>query len=113
MRTTRLLRSSLRALGRHRLRTAFMTLGSVIGVAALTFVLTIGAAAQRKLLTTVRQLFGPSAIVVSAGGGFFMGGPRGDSARLTLDDVAALGEALPEVEAWDPMQVVPGAQVRR
>jgi putative ABC transport system permease protein len=90
-----------------------MMLGSVIGVAALTFVLTIGAAAQRKLLTTVRQLFGPSSIVVTSGGGFFMGGPRGEAARLTLDDASALAEALSEIEAWDPMQVVPGTSVRR
>jgi len=113
MTRTRLLRSSLKAMGRHKLRSGFMMLGSFIGVAALTFVLTIGAAAQQKLLTTVRQLFGPSSIIVSSGGGFFMGGPRGEAARLTLDDAAALAEALPEIEAWDPMQVVPGTSVRR
>jgi putative ABC transport system permease protein len=113
MSTTRLLRSSLRAMGRHRLRSGFMMMGSLIGVAALTFVLTIGAAAQRKILATVRALFGASSIIVTGGGGFFMGGPRGDAARLTLDDAAALAQAVPEIEAWDPMQVVPSAQVRR
>jgi putative ABC transport system permease protein len=112
MNTARLLRSSLRALGRHKLRCVAMMAGSLIGVAALTFILTIGAAAQRKLLETVRQLFGPSAIVVSSGGGFFLGGPRGDAARLTLDDAAALSE-LADVETWDPLQVVPAAPVRR
>jgi putative ABC transport system permease protein len=109
----RLLRSSVAALGRHRLRSGIMMLGSLVGVAALTFVLTIGRAAQQKLLVTVRQLFGPSSIVVTGGGGFFLGGPRGEASRLTLDDAAALADALPEVEAWDPMQVVPGAQLRR
>jgi ABC-type lipoprotein release transport system permease subunit len=113
MSTRRLLRDSLRAMARHKLRSGFMMLGSLVGVAALTLVLTIGGAAQRKLLTTIRQLFGPSSIVVSSGGGFFLGGPRGESARLTLDDAAALADALPEIEAWDPMQVVPGASVRR
>lgn len=113
MSTARLLRDSLKTLGRHKLRSSFMMMGSLIGVAALTFVLTIGAAAQRKLLDTVRQLFGPSSIVVSGGGGFFMGGPRGEAARLTLDDAAALAEEVPGIEAWDPLQVVPDAQVRR
>ena len=113
MSTTRLLQSSLRAMGRHKLRSGFMMLGSFIGVAALTFVLTIGGAAQQKLLTTVGQLFGPSSIIVSSGGGFFMGGPRGEAVRLTLDDGAALAAALPEIEAWDPMQVLPGASIRR
>jgi putative ABC transport system permease protein len=111
--TARLLRSSLRAMGRQKLRSGFMMLGSVVGVAALTFVLTIGAAAQRKIMATVRQLFGPSSIIVTSGGGFFLGGPRGEGARLTLDDAAALAAALPQIEAWDPLQVVPAAPVRR
>ncbi len=113
MSTTRLLGSCLKVMGRHKLRSGFMMLGSLIGVAALTFVLTIGAAAQNKILATVRQLFGPSSIIVTSGGGFFLGGPRGEAARLTLDDVTALAEALPDIETWDPLQVVPGAQVRR
>ena len=113
MSRARLFRTSLQALGRHKLRSAFMTTGTLIGVAALTFVLTVGAGAQRKLLETVRQLFGPSAVVVSSGGGFFLGGPRGEAARLTLDDAAALAEAVPDVETWDPVQVVPSAAVRR
>jgi putative ABC transport system permease protein len=113
MSTTRLLGSSLKALSRHKLRSTFMMMGSLIGVAALTFVLTIGAAAQAKLLDTVRQLFGPSSIVVTGGGGFFMGGPRGEAARLTLDDAAAVAEEVSEVETWDPIEVVPGSQVRR
>ena len=79
-------------------------------MAALTFVLTIGAGrAGEAPRRPSRQLFGPSAIVVTAGGGFFLGGPRGAAARLTLDDAAALAEALPEIEAWDPMQIVPSA----
>ena len=59
MSTIRLLRSALRAMGRHKLRSGFMMLGSFIGVAALTFVLTIGTAAQQKLLIqefSIRQL---------------------------------------------------------
>jgi putative ABC transport system permease protein len=113
MSTTRLLRSSLKAMGRYKLRTGFMMLGSVIGVAALTFVLTIGAAAQQKILTTVRQLFGPSSIIVTSGGGFIMGGPHAEGARLTLDDAKALADALPEIETWDPMQAVSPTSVRR
>src|SRR5262249_17419848 len=112
MSTARLLRSSLKMMGRYKLRSGFMMLGSLIGVAALTFVLTIGAAAQRKLLATVRQLFGPSSIVVTSGG-VFMGGPHGPAGRITLDDAAALATAIPELEAWDPMQVVAAAPARR
>jgi len=37
-------------MGRYKLRTYFMMLGSLIGVAALTFVLSIGKLAPQKIL---------------------------------------------------------------
>jgi len=112
MNTHRLVTSSLRVMARYKLRSGFMMLGSVVGVAALTFVLSVGKAAERKILGTVRQLFGASSIVVSSGGGFFMGGPRGEGARLTLDDIEALAGELAAIEIWDPLQVIPAAQAR-
>jgi putative ABC transport system permease protein len=113
MNATRLLKSSLGVMARYKLRTAFMMLGSLVGVGALTFVITVGGAAERKILDTVHQIFGESSVIVSAGGGFFMGGPRGEAARMTLDDVEALAAQIPAVEVWDPMQVLPNAEVRR
>ena len=112
MRALRIAASSIRALARYKLRTAFMMLGTLLGVAALTFVVTAGQAASNKLLQTVHQLFGASSIVVSAGGGFFLGGPR-DAARLTVDDVEAVVRDVPGIEAWDPAVVVPDTAVRR
>ena len=112
MSTLRIARSSVRSLARYKLRTAFMMLGTLVGVAALTFVISVGKAAEKKLLATVRQLFGSSSIVVTAGGGFFMGGPRGETARLTLDDVEAVVRDVPGIETWDPMLVVPDTSVR-
>jgi hypothetical protein len=38
MNTSRFLRHSIHGLSRHRLRTAFIMLSSLVGVAALTFV---------------------------------------------------------------------------
>jgi putative ABC transport system permease protein len=112
MSTGRLVAHSVHALARYRLRTCFMMIGSLVGVAALTFVVSIGQGAKRKMLTTVRQIFGESGIMISAGGHQMMGGPRPGAARLTLDDIEALSKALPEIEAWDPQQTMPAA-VRR
>jgi len=81
MNTGRLIAHSVRALARYRLRTCFIMLASLVGVAALTFVLSIGRGAQRKMLTTVRQIFGDSAILIGAGPHQIMGGPRADAAR--------------------------------
>jgi putative ABC transport system permease protein len=82
-----------------------MMLGTLVGVTALTLVVSIGAGAERKILKTIHQIFGTSSVLVYSGGGVFVGGPRVESARLTLDDVEALARELPAVEAWDPQQV--------
>jgi hypothetical protein len=76
---------------RYPLRTIIMMLGSFVGVALLMFVLSVGRGAQTLMLRTVRQILGDQAILVMAGGGTMMGGPRGGSARLTIDDLDAVG----------------------
>jgi len=93
-------------MARFKLRSGFMMLGSLIGVAALTLVLSIGKGAERKILATVRQIFGASSIVVFSGGGRLMGGPHAGASRLTLADVEDLARDLPAVEAWDPQQAM-------
>lgn len=112
MRTSRLLGSSLAAMTRWRLRTAFLILGSLVGVAALTLVVSIGQGAERRVLGTVKQLFGETAIIVQAGGASLMG-PRGEAARLTLDDLAAVAREVPEIEVWDAQQEPPRVPARR
>lgn len=106
MKNTRLARHSLRMMGRYKLRTSFMMLGSVIGIAALTFVIAVGQSAQRKILKTVGQMFGDSGIVIHDGGGEMMGGPRGVGTRLKIDDITAIAKELSGIEAWDPMQTI-------
>lgn len=102
----RLARHSLRMMSRYKLRTGFMMLGSVIGVAGLTFVISVGQSAQRKILKTVGQMFGDSGIVIHDGGGEMMGGPHGPGTRLRIEDIAAIAKELPGIEAWDPMQTI-------
>ncbi len=108
----RLLAHSLRTAARHKLRSAFMMLGSFVGVAVLVLVVSIGEGADRKIQSTLRQLFSASSIVVVSGGGRFMGGPRPDGPRLTLDDIEAVVSEVPDIEVWDPQQAIPEAQVR-
>ncbi|HSS78855.1 MAG TPA: ABC transporter permease [Thermoanaerobaculia bacterium] len=110
--TARLVAHSFKALNRFRFRSAFLMLGSLVGVAALTLVVSIGEAAERKIVSTVRQLFGGSSILLVTGGGRLIGGPRPGAARLTLDEVAGIVRQLPEVEAWDPQQGLTNEPVR-
>jgi putative ABC transport system permease protein len=112
MRTARLVAESLRTLQRHKLRSAFVMMGTLIGVAALNLVVSVGSGVEKKLLETVRMYFSAHSILVSSGGNLLAGGPRGDSARMTLEDMEAIAAALPEIETWDPMQILNPAQAR-
>jgi putative ABC transport system permease protein len=99
--------------GRYRLRTCSMMLGSLIGVAALTLIVSIGTGAERKVLQTQRNFFNPSTILVTNGGGMLRSGPRAEGSRLSIDDIQELARALPSIETWDPVAVLGEAQVRR
>jgi len=108
----RLITNSFAAIGRYKLRSAFIIVGTLIGTAALTIVIAAGGGVKRKMLSTVRQLFGASSILVMSGGTQFMGGPTANAARLTLDDIEAVAAEVPQIEAWDPQQAIPNASVR-
>jgi|SRR5579859_3386574 len=106
MKAIRLASHSMRMMKRYKLRTSFMMLGSFIGVAALTFVVSAGQSAERKVLEMVTQMFGDSGIVIRVGGGEDVGGPRGAGTRLKIDDIAAIAKEVPGIEDWDPMQTL-------
>jgi len=113
MTTNRLLQQAARSMRRYPLRTIIMMLGSFVGVALLMFVLSVGRGAQTLMLRTVRQILGDQAILVMAGGGTMMGGPRGGSARLTIDDLDAVAREVPQIDSWDPIVQSFGASVKR
>jgi MacB-like periplasmic core domain len=104
MSTTRLVVHSLSALTRYPLRSAFVMLASLVGVAALTLVVSVGQGVQAKVARTVGQVLGDSSILVMSGGSRILGSPRAGASRLTIDDVRTVAAELDEIEAWDPQQ---------
>ena len=96
------LRTALRALGRHKLRTALTTLGMTIGVAAVITMVALGTGAQETVADDVRSA-GTNLIRVDAGN-FTRGGEDskiatglGSASTLTPADAAAIG-AMPGVK---------------
>ena len=90
------LRIALRALGRHKLRTALTTLGMTIGVGAVITMIALGTGAQETVADDVRSA-GTNLIRVDAGN-FTRGGEEskiatglGSASTLTPDDAAAIG----------------------
>jgi putative ABC transport system permease protein len=112
MSTGRLLAHSQRMLRRYPVRGLLTASGSLIGVAALTVVLSLGGIANQRVIDTVHQLFGGASIGIVAGGAQFLGGPHGDTARLTIDDIDAVAHEVPRIVQWDP-QLAMRAAVKR
>jgi putative ABC transport system permease protein len=106
MSSARLVTHSVRVMARYRLRSAFVMLGSLVGVAALTVVVSLAQGVQVKVLKTVGQILGDSSILVISGGSRIMGSPRAGASRLTIDDLTAVAEELGDIHAWDPQQDV-------
>jgi putative ABC transport system permease protein len=113
MKASYLFRQSARSMTRYKLRTAFMMLGSLVGVAALTFAVSLGQGVQGKVVKTVKQIMGDGAIIVVGGGSRMMGSPRAGASRLTIDDIGAIVKEVPGIDDWDPQAELSGIGARR
>jgi len=95
---------SLQGLVKYKTRTFLMMLGIIVGIATLTVVVSISKGMQRKVLQSI-QSFGPNAVMVSAGGGKMFGPPEDRVTTLTLEDAAALRDAVPGLRSVAPFTV--------
>jgi putative ABC transport system permease protein len=90
------LRTSLSAIGTHRLRSALTMLGILIGVAAVILTVGLGEGAQDKVKSQINAL-GTNLLVVSPGSTTSTGGirgGRGSSTTLTVDDAGSLASPV-------------------
>ena len=97
-----LLRGSLRVFRRYKLRSVFMGLGIVVGVAALIVIRSIGSGAEQQMLQKIEKMFSATSIIVGNSGGAMRGGRR-EPGKLTIEDLKAIGDQLEQVVDWDPM----------
>ena len=112
MKYSMLIATCIRAMTRYKLRTFAMLLGSLIGVAALSFVVSLSGGIEAKVQRTVQHFFSSSTLLVTSGNSIFRSGPREGNARLTLDDLESVASAIPSIELWDPVATLAEASVR-
>ncbi len=85
-------RVSLKGLTANKLRTFFMMLGVLLGIAALTIIVSIGQGAKRQVQERMERLSAFSAVMVSPGGGVTrgLGSLESIPGTLTLEDAQAV-----------------------
>ncbi len=106
-----LAKSIWHTLVRSKLRSVLMSLGIVLGVAALVVARAMGDGAEQKMLDSISRMFSASSLMISARG---MMGPShtGPIATLEVVDIEAIAAELDEVIAWDPIQIINAQDVR-
>jgi putative ABC transport system permease protein len=110
MNTRLLLRGSLRTLNRYRLRSFFMGLGIVVGVAALVVMRSIGSGAQQDMLAKIERLFSAGSIWILNSSAAMQGGVQ-KLGELSLEDVAALEDEIEEIIDVSPILSTGGIEV--
>ncbi len=111
MNTRLLVLGSVRALARNKLRSFFMSLGIVVGVAALVFTRSYGSGAEQEILDRINRMFSAGSIMIVNGSGVLRGGIR-TPGRLTRKDVEALGAELDEIVDWSSSLAAGGREVQ-
>ncbi len=89
----RLLHDSLRNLIRFKLRSFFMSVGVILGVATLVVGSTLGSGAEQKITDQINQMFGPGTIFVA-------------SPELKAPDLEAVEDQVDEVIAVGPRMML-------
>lgn len=104
MKTKRLLRNALKSLGKHKFRAFLMMIGIVIGIMALTMIVSAGFGAKDLVMERVKK-FGLESMMVFAGGGVQlsqMNSVEQSTTTLKLDDANILKSEIPAIKDIAP-----------
>jgi putative ABC transport system permease protein len=99
---TNILRIAIAALGKNKLRAGLTILGVVIGIAAVTAMVSIGTSASELVQGEFKNL-GTNVIVISPGSRQARGARSGQTPSLTVADVTAIARECPSVLAASPL----------
>ncbi len=107
-------RISLKGLTANKLRTFFMMLGVLIGITALTVIVSVGQGAKMQVRERMERVGAFSAVMVSPGGGATrgLGSVETIPATLTVEDAQAVRAEVPNVEDVAMAQVKRNAPIK-
>jgi putative ABC transport system permease protein len=113
MKKGRMIKSGLRVIRRHKVRSVFMILGIAVGITALIITIALGKGAEEKIMTNIERIFSASNIVITAGAGQMMSGTQSmGTTTFTMEDVEVIQEEIDNIDIVDAVQVIEGRQVK-
>lgn len=104
MKTRRIILNALKNLAKYKLRSFLMMLGIIIGILALTMVISIGLGAKNLVMERVKK-FGLESLMINANAASMMGkqtSPGHEITTLTLADAEYLGREVRSISDIAP-----------
>jgi putative ABC transport system permease protein len=107
-------RVSVKGLTANKLRTFFMMLGVLIGITALTVIISVGQGAKMQVMQKMENLSAFGAVMVIPGGGMTRGLGSVDTvpATLTAEDAQAIQAEVPNVQDVALVQSKQGVPIK-
>lgn len=105
----RILKSGFKTAWTHKLRAILMILSIVIGIAALTVIVSLGKGTEEKVISQVKKLFSSNTIMVAAGMARMEGTQvtHSPSAGLKIADIKEIADRVENIFEWDAVQFAP------
>jgi putative ABC transport system permease protein len=88
-----------------------MMAGTIVGIAALTVIMAVGAGTEKKVMKRVNA-FGTHAIMITAGGGKGFSPPQAGITTLRLEDADAMSSQIGGIDVVAPFAVKRGMSVK-
>lgn len=106
MKSTRILKSGFKIALTHKLRAFFMVLSIMVGIAALTVIISIGKGTQDKVISRMKKFFGSNAIAVMSGSPRMQGthAEMNPTTTLKLSDIQDIAGRVGTIVNWDAVQ---------
>lgn len=103
MKTNRIILNALKSLGKNKLRSFLMMIGIIIGIFALTLIVSVGFGAKELVMERVNK-FGMESLMIFAGGGVQLGQMNANQGSTTLkaEDAEYLEREISEIKGVAP-----------
>ncbi len=106
-RFTRIVKSGFKVAMTHKLRASFMMLSVMIGIIALTIIISIGSGTQKQVMSRINKMFGSNNILVASGRASMHGmqAQMNPTTTLKLSDLEDVAGRISNFIDWDAFQI--------
>ena len=113
MQKMKVIKSGFRTAWTHKVRSFFMVVCVIIGIAALTVIISLGRGTEQKITAQIHKLMSPNSLMIISGSGKLEPNkPVNVSAGLKLSDVEDAVQQIQNITDWDAILRTPDREAQ-